>query len=355
MAGMICPPSNNYDGGMALKFKDYYEVLKVARGASADEIKKAYRKLVKEHHPDLHPESQKAERTQRMQEVNEAYSVLGDPANRAKYDKFGENWKEGQEFRPPPDAGFREQDFGGGREGFGGRASGGGAEAFSDFFSQFFGGGAGGGRGPAGFEEPEAPAASLDIEAALDLPLEDAVRGGEKAFSLDVSGLCSACGGTGRRGRAFCPTCGGAGETTQRRDVRVRLPPNLHDGSRIRVKGKGRERGGRAGDLYLVARLRPDSRWRVSGSDLEAAVRVMPWTAALGGEAEVPTPEGAVRVKIPPGTRAGKTLRLSGRGLGRPGGGRGDLLARVELDLPASLSERAKALYKQLEEEARGS
>ena len=331
---------------MAVKFRDYYEVLKVPRTATAEEIKHAYRRLVKKHHPDLHPEKDKLKETELIKEVNEAYSVLGDKENRAKYDRLGENWKDGQEFRPPPDSDFRRGPSGGG----GGQAFRGGAEGFSDFFSQFF---AGEGRGPQA-QEWDAPASSLDVEVVLDLPLEDAMRGGEKAFSIDVSALCDACGGTGRSGRGFCAACGGAGETRQRRDVKVRLPANLREGSRIRVKAKGHERGGRAGDLYLRARLLPDPRFRIVDSDLETTVRVMPWTAALGGEAEVPTLEGPVRVKVPAGTTAGKTLRLAGRGLGKPGGGRGDLRARVEIDLPASLSDRAKALMKQLEEDARG-
>lgn len=136
--------------------------------------------------------------------------------------------------------------------------------------------------------------------------------------------------------------------------MRVRLPANLRDGVRIRLKGKGHQRGGHTGDLYLRVRLLPDPRFRVLDGDLETTLRVMPWTAALGGEAEVPTLEGAVRLKIPAGTTAGKTLRLAGRGLGKASGGRGDLRVRVEIDVPGSWSDRAKELMKQLAEESHG-
>jgi len=325
-----------------MKFKDYYETLQVPRDAAAEQIKRAYRRLAKEHHPDLHPEKDKAGQTKHFQAINEAYEVLGDRENRAKYDRLGENWKSGDEFAPPPGQSSESQGFSPGSEA-------GGAAAFSDFFRSFFGG-AGGAR--SGFQW-ESAQPSRDIEAVLDLSLQDAVRGGEKAFSLVAAGLCGACRGTGRRGKSFCPVCGGAGEVRERKDIRVRIPPQVRDGTRIRVKGKGSDGrpGEPSGDLYLRIGLRPDPRFTIQGSDLETIVKVMPWDAALGGEVDIQTLEGPVRVKIPKGSTAGKTLRLAGKGLGRKSGDRGDLLARIEIEMPRSLTPKAEALFKELREE----
>ena len=339
---------------MAVQFRDYYEVLGVARGASDEEIKAAYRKLVRQHHPDLHPEKDKPAQTEKIKAINEAYSVLGDKDNRAKYDTFGENWKDGQRMDEEAAARYGARPGAGGDgarfRGFTG-GEGPGPEAFSDFFSQFFGG-EGGGRA----EEWGGPAAAapLDIEAEVALPIADAVRGGERAFTVQASSLCPECGGTGRRGRGFCRTCGGAGETLARREVRVRLPGGRYDGARVRLRGQGNEAGGKRGDLFVRVRLAPDARFRVRGADVETAARVMAWTAALGGEVSVDTPEGPLRVKVPAGTTAGKTLRLAGRGLGKPGGGRGDLLARVELDIPERLSDAQRRLFEQLREASDG-
>lgn len=327
---------------MSVAFKDYYEELQVPRTASDEEIKQAYRRLVRQHHPDIHPEKDKAAQTQRLTKINEAYSVLSDKESRARYDRLGERWKEGEDVEPepPPEpgraGGFRPE----------------GAEAFSDFFYSFFGGA---GNGDQEASSWEAPPSALDVEAEVELPLEEAVHGVEKSFSLEVTSACLDCGGTGRRGRSFCRVCGGAGEVRRRRQVRVRLPPNLREGSRIRIKGKGNERGGRVGDLFIRVRLAKDPRFRVAGSDLETSVRVMPWEAALGAEISVPTLEGPARVRLPAGTTAGKVLLLKGRGLGKSGGGRGDLRARVEIDIPARVTERARSLYKDLEKELHAS
>ncbi len=316
---------------MSVKFKDYYETLGVPRTVSDEEIKRAYRALVRRHHPDLHPEKDKAAQTERVKEINEAYSVLGDKENRAKYDRLG------SEPEPPPagDApphGFRPEN----------------AEAFSDFFYQFFGG-AGAGEEAAPWE---APVSALDVEAEVELTLEEAAHGAEKSFTLRANGACLGCRGTGRAGRGFCRSCGGTGESGRRRQVRARLPSGLHEDSRIRLKGKGNESGGRSGDLYLRVKLAPHPGFRVDGSELETAVSVMPWEAALGGEVSVPTLEGPARVRLPAGTTTGKALLLKGRGLGKSGGGRGDLRARVRIDIPPHLSERARGLFAELAKEA---
>jgi len=319
---------------MAKKFNDYYEVLQVPRTASEEEIKLAYRRRAREHHPDLHPDKDKDLHTHRMREVNEAYAVLSNKENRAKYDQLGEHWKEG----PPP------QDNPPPRENPAGRFSEEGAGAFSDFFQNMFRQSEGGGEAENVFPS------DLDIEAVLDLSLEEAVKGAEKSLSLMTRGLCQSCHGTGRRKGAFCPVCGGVGETRQQREIKTRIPPGVLEGGRIRLKGEGSQGPRGRGDLYLRIHLLPDSRFRIDGINLETEARIMPWQAALGSEVMVQTLEGPLRVRIPKGTHSEKQLRLAGKGLGKPGS-RGDLFIRVVIDIPSSLSPKAEALFKQLEEE----
>ena len=318
---------------MASKFRDYYDVLGISRTASDEEIKLAYRKLARQHHPDLHPEKEKDLHTTRMQEVNEAYTVLNSKEDRAKYDQLGEHWKDGAP-PPPPRPGNA-----------GGASFRGGEEGFSDFFRDIF-------RQREEASEP-APASQseLDIEAAIDLTLEEAVHGVEKSFSLMTTGLCSNCHGTGRKGKTFCPVCGGMGEVRRQREVKTKIPGGLRAGARIRLKGQGNEAPGGRGDLFLTIRLSPDPRFTLDGSNLQSDVVVMPWQAALGSEMTVATLDGPVRVRIPKGTHAGARLRLTGKGLGKVEE-RGDLFVRVLIDIPASLSSRAEELFKKLEEES---
>jgi len=321
---------------MTAQFRDYYETLQIPRTASDEEVRKAYRKLARQHHPDLHPGNEKDKHTARMQEINEAYAVLGSKENRAKYDQFGEHWKEGPPPPPPPrdEPGYASE-----------FSSEGEAGGFSDFFRHMFQQSEGAGRAE------NISLAELDIEAELDLSLEEAVRGVEKTFSLMTAGLCPNCRGTGRIKNQLCPVCGGVGEIRRPREVKSRIPPGLSEGSRIRLKGQGNEGPGGRGDLYLQIHLRPDPRYRIDGSNLETTLRVMPWEAALGSEAVVQTLDGPVRIKVARLTHAGKRLRLAGKGLGKPGA-RGDLFIRVEIDIPDALSQKAEALFKQMEEDS---
>jgi curved DNA-binding protein len=312
--------------------KDYYETLGVPRTASEEEVKRAYRRLARQHHPDLHPDKDKDLHTRTMQEVNEAYAVLGSKENRAKYDRLGTDWEKGG---PPP------QD----REDSGAGASG--EEAFSDFFRHMFREASE--RRSAREEFPS----ELDIEAALDLTLEEAVAGVEKSFSLMAAGLCRACHGTGREGASFCPRCSGVGEIRRQRQVKTKIPPGLLAGSRIRLKGQGNDGAHNRGDLYLTVRLLHHPHFNVDGKDLETVVRVMPWQAALGSTVPVQTLEGPLRLRVPKGTHAGTRLRLAGKGLGNAAE-RGDLFARIGIDIPDHLSPKAEALFKQLEEESHG-
>jgi curved DNA-binding protein len=319
---------------MAAKFRDYYDVLKVPRTATDEEIRQAYRRIAREHHPDLHPGKDKDLHTGRMQEINEAYAVLGAKEHRAKYDQHGEHWKEG----PPPPPSYADS---GGSYAPPGQDAG----AFSDFFRNMFQQSQGAGRGE------DLSRSELDIEAELELSLEEAVQGVEKSFSLTTAGLCQNCRGTGRIKETFCPVCGGLGELRRPRDVKTRIPAGLTEGSRIRLKGQGNESPRGRGDLYLLIHLRPDLRYRIEGNHLETTLRVMPWVAALGSEAVVETLEGPVRIKIAKQTHSGHRLRLAGKGLGKPGA-RGDLFIRVEIDIPQNFSTKAEALYKQLEEDS---
>jgi curved DNA-binding protein len=312
---------------------DYYDILKIPKTASDEEVKLAYRRLARQHHPDLHPESEKSSHTEQMQKINEAYAVLGAKENRKKYDAYGERWQEGPPPQRPPTPEAPR--------------SSGAPEGFSDFFRDMF-------RQSSSQDVPDERFASeLDIEATLDLSLEDAVQGIEKSFSLMTEGLCPQCRGTGHVKNALCPMCGGMGEIRKARDVKARIPAGLSEGSRIRLKGQGNASAHGLGDLYLRIRLSPHTRFRVQGNALEMDARLTPWQAALGTEISLQTLDGQVRVRIAKGTHTGTRLRLAGKGLGKPGE-RGDLFVRLDIDISQAMSPKAEALYRQLQEENNG-
>ncbi len=292
--------------------RDYYEVLGVSRGASADELQRAYRTLARRNHPDVNRDPAAEER---FKEINEAYHVLSDPKQRARYDRYG------AEFRSVPEgfeqerasAGFRSNRGGG--PGRGGFARGG--VDIEDLFGDLFGAGAAGGSG--GFGGPQWTA-GVDQEAELVLPLEEAYRGGRRTITLD--------------GRGYD----------------VNIPAGVTDGQRIRLAGQGgRGRGGGdAGDLYLVVRIAPHSRYRLSGRDITVDLPVSPWEAALGASVPVATPGGGAKVTVPPDSSTGRRLRLRGQGLPDPRGTPGDLYAEVKIMVPRHLSERERELLEEL-------
>jgi curved DNA-binding protein len=289
-----------------VKYKDYYKILGVERGAAEEEIKKAYRKLARKYHPDVSKEQNAKEK---FQEVSEAYETLRDKEKRAAYDSLGSGFRPGQDFRPPPDWFDR---FGSGR-----------AEDLrdidlSDLFEQMgVFGRAGTRRG--GFGR-NAPIPGEDYESPVRITLEEAARGTEREFQLD-------------------------GKT-----LRARIPKGAVDGQRLRLRGKGGPgmNGGPAGDIYLQIVLEPHRLFRPRGHDLEIELPVAPWEAALGAQIEVPTLEGRVTVKVPPGSKGGQKLRLAGKGLPKPGGGAGDLYAVLDIVVPGTLTEREKKLYEEL-------
>jgi curved DNA-binding protein len=291
---------------MSVGFKDYYEVLGVPRDASADDIRRAYRKLARQYHPDINHDSDAEER---FKEVGEAYEVLNDPEKRERYDRLGDPRSAGA---GGPDVADFEDLFG--RSGFGSdvRVEFG-EGGFSDFFESLFGQGAGTADG--------GPLRGRDREAVLELSLEEALEGGRRRLSLDSD-----------------------------ESFEVNIPAGVREGQRIRIAGKGAggRGGGPAGDLYLLVHLRPHRRFRREGDDLQVDLRVAPWEAALGATVPVPTLSGTAQVKVPPGSSSGRRLRLRGLGLPTRDGGRGNLYATVEIAVPKELSDEERELFEKL-------
>src|SRR4029450_11135949 len=324
-----------------MEFKDYYATLGVPKTASEKEIKQAFRKLARKYHPDVNPGDKAAEA--RFKEINEANEVLADPEKRKKYDELGANWRmyeqaqqAGQGFGGNPFAGaggawninvggpggyrtMTEEEM---HELFGNE------DPFSDFFKTFFGGGGGGGGGPRG-RQARTPRTQKgrDIEHEVELTLEEAYHGATRRISIKQGGHA--------------------------RSVDVRIPVGVKDGSRVRAAGEGESgaNGGASGDLYLRVRLRPHAVFERKGNDLHTTVAVPVTTAVLGGEAQVPTITGTVRLKIPETTQSGQVFRLKGHGMpavGKPDE-RGDLYATVDVQPPRALTKDQRQLYEGLQ------
>ena len=356
--------------------RDYYEVLGVARDATADQIKSAYRKLAMKYHPDRNPGDKAAE--EKFKEAAEAYDVLHDPEKRQRYDQFGHQAFEG----------------GGGGYGAGGMS-------MDDIFSMF--GDLFGGRGAhfGGFEEffgggrsrrvdPNAPERGDDMTMELEIDFDEALFGSERTIELSLPDACPACHGTGAAngtkrvtcptcgghgqvigGNGFfqvrqtcpkcggtgsviekpCPTCHGSGQVRTPRKLTLRIPRGVDTGSRLRLSGKGAGglRGGEPGDLYVVLRVRDSNIFERDGVDLAVDVPVSPLTAALGGTVDIPTPEGMAQLNLAAGTPNGKLLRLRGKGVpDLRGGPQGDLLARIVLEVPQRLTGRQRSAMEEL-------
>jgi len=339
---------------MPVKYKDYYQVLGVPRTASASDIKKAFRKLAREYHPDVAKNKKVAE--EKFKEVNEAYEVLGDPAKRKQYDDLGPDWNAGGEFRPPPGWGTRQPG------GFSGRGPGAesfefhfGGTGFSDFFEQLFG--SRGGRPATGFgrmDEEDSAERGRDIEGDIMVTLEEAMHGSVRSVSVRHAGVCSECGGTGQRGRRPCPTCGGTGQVAQTDTYQVKIPAGVTEGQRLRVAGRGEAGagGGAAGDLFLRVRLAKHPDFEVEDHNLIFEAAIAPWEAVLGASISVPTLKGDVNIRIPPGTHSGQKLRVRGRGLPGRDGTDGDLIVVARIEVPARVSDAERRLWEQLAKES---
>ena len=309
-----------------MQFRDYYEVLGVPRDATADDLKKAFRKLARKYHPDV---SKEKDAEARMKDVNEAYAVLSDPEKRAAYDQLGKDYQPGQDFRPSPDwdAGFEFSGHGYAPDE---------AAGFSDFFEQIFGRAGMGGRG---FGQAHARRGSVraqgeDHHAKVVLDLEDAFTGATRQISLRAPK-------TNAQGRV----------TLESRTLNVKIPRGIKAGQVIRLAGQGAPGigGGPAGDLLLEVQFKPHPRFRVEGRDLFLKLPVAPWEAALGAVVSVDLPGGPVKVRIPQGAQSGRQLRVRGRGI--PGEPPGDLMLTIEIMLPPADTPRAREFYEQMAKE----
>ncbi|MCP9834987.1 MULTISPECIES: DnaJ C-terminal domain-containing protein [unclassified Cyanobium] len=299
-----------------MKFKDYYASLGVERDATGEEIKKAYRKLARQYHPDVAKQEGAEER---FKEISEAYQTLSDQEKRQAYDDLGRHGP-GEEFHPSPEWETRFSRGGGQQE-----------VDLADLFERMgFATGGGSRRQAADF-----PIRGQDVEVATELSLEQAARGTEVSFSLSVPALRA-------DGRV----------ETQTRSGRIRVPRGVVEGERLRVPGKGGDgiAGGAPGDLYLEVRLAPHPRFKAVGHDLYLELPIAPWEAALGADITVPSLDGPVAVSLKPGMRSGQKLRLAGKGLPHRRDGAGDLYGVIQIMLPERIGEREQALYRELAE-----
>lgn len=349
-----------------MKYKDYYETLGVKRDASEAEIKSAYRKLARKYHPDV---NKTKEAEEKFKEINEAYEVLGDKQKRSRYDSLGSNWQGGADYTPPP--GFENFNFGGGQGyqqfNFNGQDMGG----FSDFFSSLFGdmmGGAATGRtsrgGFGGFDfgdlggmganaytgqtsrtRRQSPKKEdLDVIKTFNVTAKDLFSDEPVTVKFNDMRKCTQCPGGG----GYCSACGGTGIINENKSLKVKLPKEIKEGQKIRIKGEGKtDAYGQKGDLYLVITPK-DSEYEISGHDLTKDVEITPPEAVLGCKKEIKTLHGNIGIKIPPNTSTGKTLRLKNLGLPKKSGGYGNLNARIKIILPEKLTPKQIDLYKQL-------
>ncbi|HQT81592.1 MAG: molecular chaperone DnaJ [Ferrovum sp. 37-45-19] len=354
--------------------KDYYEVLGVNRDATAEDIKKAYRKLAMKHHPDRNPDNPKAESL--FKEAKEAYEILSDEEKRAAYDRFGHAGVDPSQGAGPGSAGF------GGMGGF--------SDAFGDIFGDIFGGGGGRSRQGGVYR-------GADLRYNLDISLEQAARGTETQIRIPTMVTCETCHGSGaKKGTtpSTCSTCGGQGQvrmqqgffslqqtcpvchgsgktisnpcgdchgsgrTKKHKTLSVKIPAGVDHGDRVRLAGEGEHgvSGGPPGDLYVVVQIRPHSVFERDGADLHCEMPISFATAALGGEIEIPTLDGQAKLKIPAETQTGQVFRLRGKGIKQlRGSGYGDLMCHVTVETPVRLTEEQKGLLRQLESTTHGS
>lgn len=345
-----------------MKYKDYYEILGVARDATPQAIKSAYRKLARKYHPDV---NKSKDAQDKFKDINEAYEVLGDEQKRKRYDTLGSSWQGGADFTPPPGfEGFNFSNFGGGQS----FSSGG----FSDFFSAIFGdimnqqahgqsgfGGFSQGQNFGGFgnfsdfqngrsssrrQRTQTTEENLDIIQNVNLTLNDITNCPTKTVTVTTFQTCSACHGA--KG-GFCSTCSGTGIEKITKNLTFKVPKFIKDGQKIRLKGEGKtDAYGKKGDVYLVAKI-TDKDYEISGTTLIKDVEILPWEAVFGTEKQITTPQGKIKIKIPAMTTSGKKLRLKGLGLQNKNG-TGDFEARIKIMLPENLSDEAKKLYEQL-------
>jgi curved DNA-binding protein len=354
-----------------MQYKDYYEILGLKREATAAEIKSAYRRLARKYHPDV---NKTAEAEGKFKDLNEAYEVLSDKEKRSRYDSLGANWQGGADYTPPP--GFEHFNFGSGQGGQSGQYQtfdfgdmGGG---FSDFFSSLFGdmmgaqmgGSADYGRSKrggfsnmgAGFDfgggyerQPKRsrqaePQENLDLTKNLTITAKDMFE--QKPISVKFNNMekCTQC----PPGGGYCTNCGGTGIKTVSKSLKVKLPPEVKQGQKIRIKGEGLvDAYGRKGELYLIINIK-DNEYEINGTDLTKEIEITPPEAVLGVKKDIKTLHGTIGIKIPPRTSTGQTLRLKNLGLPAKGAGHGNLNVRIKIVLPKEISDEQIKLYKKL-------
>jgi curved DNA-binding protein len=345
-----------------MKYKDYYETLGVKRDATEAEIKSAYRKLARKFHPDV---NKTKEAETKFKEINEAYEVLGDKQKRQRYDSLGSNWQGGADYTPPP--GFENFNFGSGQGGFqqfnfNGQDMGG----FSDFFSSLFGDMMGGkaSQGAGGFSgfdfsnmggqgfsrqrttsrRPQKKSEDLDITKTLNVTAKDLYSDEPITVRFNDMRKCTQCPPNG----GYCTACGGTGIINENKSLKVKLPKEVKEGQKIRLKGEGKvNEYGQKGDLYLIITPK-DAEYEINGSDLTKEIEITPPEAVLGCKKEISTLHGNIGIKIPQMTSGGKSLRLKNLGLPKKSGGYGNLNAKIKIVLPEKLSPKEIELYKQL-------
>jgi DnaJ-class molecular chaperone len=333
---------------MAVAYKDYYEILQVPRTATADEIKKSYRKLARKYHPDLNPGDSDA--AAKFRDVQEAYEVLSDEEKRNRYDRLGANWKAGEQFRPPPNWERETVDVGG-FEDIGDFGAAGGFGGFSDFFETLFRGQRGF-RGGSGFRGDNGMRMrGRDMQVEVPITLEEAHRGTRRSFTVEIDEPCPECGGSGTKDNQPCPACRGRGTRLGQKTLEVTIPAGIRDGAVLRLAGQGEHGagGGPPGDIHIRVRLQPHSRFKVEGAgDLVIYLPVAPWETVLGARVSVDTLDGRVELTIPAGSQTGRRLRMRGQGLRRRDGERGDLYARLRVVVPTKPSAEEQRLFQEL-------
>ena len=320
--------------------RDFYETLGIKRNAGEQEIKQAYRRLARKHHPDVNSGDKSAEA--KFKEINEAYEVLSDKEKRKKYDRFGYQWQAADQFARADRQQAPEWDFSqsGGNTSF---HFGGGD--LNSLFDELL-------RGSSTYNRRTQPRRGRNIEAAVEVTLEEAFQGTTRTLSLQAEEPCPTCHGSGHIQNVSCSTCQGSGAVRRVKHLEVKIPPGVNNRSRVRIAGKGQPGGnGVNGDLYLVVSVKPHRLFERKGDNLYVEVSIPLTVAMLGGEVQVPTLKGKLALKVPPETQNGRTFRLTGQGLPHLGNSsRGDLLAKANIILPAKLTPEEKTLFNRLSE-----
>ena len=323
---------------MGVEFKDYYRILGVDRNADDKTLKSAYRRLARKYHPDV---AKTKDAGERFKEINEAYEVLSDPKKRQRYDTLGSDWQRYAQPGPGAPGGSRVQ-YGGDLGDLG---------DFSEFFRSVFGD-LGGRR--AGFDAEDLfgarrPRRGQDVQASVEITLEEAFSGTHRTFALDLDEPCPTCQGAGNVKGQPCATCHGGGWQRTRRQVDVKIPVGVKSGQRVRVSGEGAGGAGARGDLYLAVTVSPHPLFERRGDDLHVSVPITAPEAALGTTIEVPTLKGRVSMRIPPATSSGRAFRLPSYGMPRlKGGGAGDQIVTVKIVMPNDLTPVERDLYEKL-------